>query len=102
MVEGFSFMGTKSIKVEVAYAKPQQQVLVNVVILEGETAQIAILNSGILQQFPEIDLTKNDIGIFSQPCKLSQRLLQGDRVEIYRPLLIDPKERRRLRANKSK
>ena len=85
-------------RVEVAFAKPGQQVILTLDLAEGATAKIAILQSGILQRFPEIDLEKNKIGIFSKPCKLDHILRQGDRVEIYRPLLADPKDARRTRA----
>ncbi|WGE14528.1 RnfH family protein [Pasteurella multocida] len=60
--------------------------------------QTAILQSGILQQFTEIDLRENKVGIFSRPAKLTDQLKDGDRIEIYRPLLADPKEIRRKRA----
>ena len=60
--------------------------------------QTAILQSGILQQFTEIDLRENKVGIYSRPAKLNDQLKDGDRIEIYRPLLADPKEIRRKRA----
>ena len=60
--------------------------------------QTAIVQSGILQQFNDIDLRTNKIGIFSLPVKLNDQLKEGDRIEIYRPLLADPKEIRRKRA----
>lgn len=89
------------IKVEVAYAKPEQQIIVNVEVAADATAEQAILASGILKQFPEIDLEQTEIGIFSKVCKLDHRLFPGDRVEIYRPLLLDPKEQRRQRASRN-
>ena len=85
-------------RIEVAYAKPEQQTLLSVELPEGSTAEAAILASGILDRYPEIDLQQHKIGIFGKLCKLDQRLKAGDRVEIYRPLLIDPKEARRNRA----
>ena len=60
--------------------------------------QTAILQSGILQQFTEIDLRENKVWIYSRPAKLTDQLKDGDRIEIYRPLLADPKEIRRKRA----
>ena len=60
--------------------------------------QTAILQSGILQQFTEIDLRENKVGIYSRPAKLTDQLKDGERIEIYRPLLADPKEIRRKRA----
>ena len=65
---------------------------------EGTMIQTAILQSGILQQFTEIDLRENKVGIYSRPAKLNDQLKDGDRIEIYRPLLADPKEIRRKRA----
>ncbi|CDF99947.1 Putative Protein RnfH [Avibacterium paragallinarum JF4211] len=65
---------------------------------QGTTVQTAILQSGILHQFNDIDLRENKIGIFSRPAKLTDVLENGDRIEIYRPLLADPKEIRRKRA----
>jgi putative ubiquitin-RnfH superfamily antitoxin RatB of RatAB toxin-antitoxin module len=88
------------VKVEVAYAKPEVQVIVPLELPEGATAEAAIRASGILVRFPEIDLAINKIGIFSKPCGLEQVLRPGDRVEIYRPLSADPKEARRSRALK--
>ena len=60
--------------------------------------QTAILQSDILQQFTEIDLRENKVGIYSRLAKLTDQLKDGDRIEIYRPLLADPKEIRRKRA----
>ena len=90
----------KQMLVEVAYATPEKQVLLSVMLEPGATAQQAIMQSGILVQFPEIDLATNKIGIFSQVCSLEQQVNAHDRVEIYRPLSNDPKDARRLRAKK--
>ena len=87
-------------RIEVAFAKPGQQVILTLDLAEGATAKMAIQQSGILQRFPEIDLEKSKIGIFSKLCKLDHVLRQGDRVEIYRPLQADPKDARRTRAAK--
>lgn len=89
------------IAVEVAYATPKKQLIVNVNVLPNSTVEDAILASNILAQFPEIDLQKNAVGIFSKRVKLTTRLKHKDRVEIYRPLVIDPMEARRLRAKKT-
>lgn len=86
------------ILVEVAYATPEKQLILKVHTEDGTTAEQAILKSGILNEFPEIDLQQSQIGIFSKPCKPDQELRYGDRVEIYRPLIADPKEVRRQRA----
>jgi putative ubiquitin-RnfH superfamily antitoxin RatB of RatAB toxin-antitoxin module len=86
------------ILIEVGYATVAEQVLIPLEVSVGTTAEQAIIDSQILQRFPEIDLTKTRIGIFSQCCALNTILKAGDRVEIYRPLLRDPKEARRHRA----
>lgn len=90
--------GAEPIKVEVAYARPDRQVIVPLSVPAGTTVEQAILDSGILEQFPEIDLGKNKVGIFGKLTRLGQTLREGDRVEIYRPLIADPKEIRRQRA----
>jgi putative ubiquitin-RnfH superfamily antitoxin RatB of RatAB toxin-antitoxin module len=88
------------ISVEVAYATPEQQVLANLKMQGGATVEQAIKASGLLNRFPEIDETDIKAGIFGSVCKLDQLLKQDDRVEIYRPLIHDPKEARRQRAAK--
>jgi len=90
------------IQVEVAYAQPDQQVIVAVRLSAGATVEDAIKQSGILRKFPEVDLTKNKVGIFSKIAKLDVVLRDKDRVEIYRPLIADPKEVRRKRAEEGK
>ena len=94
-------MDTDMIEVEVAYALPQEQSILAVRVPPGSTAKQAIEASGILQRYPQIDLETDRIGIFSKVCKLDRVLEAGDRVEIYRPLLIDPKEKRRRRAEQN-
>ncbi|PJG82255.1 RnfH family protein [Caviibacterium pharyngocola] len=86
------------INIEIAYAYPERYYLKNFQVEEGTMVQSAILQSGILQQFTDIDLRENKVGIFSRPVKLTDQLKDGDRIEIYRPLLADPKEIRRKRA----
>ena len=88
------------IAIEVAYANPEQQVIVALNLPEGATAGQAITASGLLNRFPEIDESDIKTGIFGSVCRLDQPLRQGDRVEIYRPLRHDPKEARRQRAAK--
>ncbi|WP_413721194.1 RnfH family protein [Sodalis sp. RH23] len=90
------------IRVEVVYALPERQYLRQLVLAAGSTLEQAIQASGLLAIRHDIDLDKNKVGIFSRPAKLSDRLNDGDRVEIYRPLLIDPKELRRQRAERTK
>ncbi|MGQ5524683.1 RnfH family protein [Chitinimonas sp. PSY-7] len=84
--------------IEVAYAEPAQQYLVTLELTEGSTVEDAILASGLLVRFPGIDLAVNKVGIFGRACPLSTVLREKDRVEIYRPLLADPKVVRRERV----
>lgn len=86
------------IQVEVAYARPDEQLIIPLEVEEGTTVAEAIEKSGILERFPEIDLEKNKIGIFGKLTRPAQALREKDRVEIYRPLKADPKETRRRRA----
>jgi putative ubiquitin-RnfH superfamily antitoxin RatB of RatAB toxin-antitoxin module len=90
------------ISVEVAYAKPELQVIIPLKVHRGATAEEAVRLSGIVERFPEIDLTVNKIGVFGKLGKADVALRPGDRVEIYRPLIADPKEVRRKRAEKGK
>ena len=89
-----------TITVEVAHARPERQLILVVEIDAGATLEQAIRASGMLEQFPDIDLAVNKVGIFGKLGKLGDTLLDGDRVEIYRPLIADPKEVRRKRALK--
>ncbi|WP_074012585.1 RnfH family protein [Candidatus Sodalis sp. SoCistrobi] len=90
------------IRVEVVYALPERQYLRQLVLEEGSTLEQAIRASGLLAMRQDIDLNVNKVGIFSRPAKLDDTLSDGDRVEIYRPLLIDPKELRRQRAERTR
>ncbi len=85
-------------RVEVAYARPERQRLVTVELAAGATARDAVYASGLAEEFPEIDPERAPLGVFGQACFGDAVLRAGDRVEIYRPLEIDPKEARRLRA----
>jgi putative ubiquitin-RnfH superfamily antitoxin RatB of RatAB toxin-antitoxin module len=89
-----------NIRVEVAYALPEKQYLQRHPG-EGATVEQAIIASGLLALRDDIDLAKNKVGIYSRPVKLHDEVHDGDRVEIYRPLIADPKELRRQRAEKS-
>ncbi|EML9218014.1 RnfH family protein [Citrobacter freundii] len=89
------------IVVEVAYALPEKQYLQRVTLQQDATVEEAIRASGLLELRTDIDLSKNKVGIYSRPVKLADVLQDGDRVEIYRPLIADPKELRRQRAEKS-
>lgn len=88
------------IPIEVAYASSVQSWLIPISVEEGSTIKQAIAISGILEQCPEINLEINKIGIFGNIATLDTLLRAGDRIEIYRPLILDPKEARRLRAEK--
>ena len=89
------------IAVEVAYALPQKQYLYRIALPAGSTVEQGIQASGILSVRTDIDLAKNKVGIYSRSVKLTDELQDGDRIEIYRPLIADPKELRRQRAEKS-
>jgi hypothetical protein len=78
-------------KIGIAYALPQRQVWFDVNVQDGATIQEVIERSGILKQFPEINLETQKVGIYSKLCKLDTVLADGDRVEIYRPITCDPK-----------
>jgi putative ubiquitin-RnfH superfamily antitoxin RatB of RatAB toxin-antitoxin module len=97
-----SMADEKTILVEVAYAKPEQQVIIPMRVRPGTTLIEAIKESGILAQFPEINIESGKFGIFSKISKPDTVLREKDRVEIYRPLIADPKESRRKRAEKKK
>ncbi len=87
-----------TITVEVAYAKPDEQLILKLEVAAGTTLQQAIDKSGILDRFPEIDPAGLKLGVFGKLKKPDQVLRDGDRVEIYRPLIADPKQVRKERA----
>ena len=93
-------MQNKYINIELVYALPHKQELLELEIDDSFSVEQAISQSGLLSQFPEIDLTVNKVGIFGKACKLTDSLREGDRIEIYRPLIADPKEARKKRALK--
>ena len=88
------------ILVEIAYALPEEQVIISIKVPTIFNVQQAIEKSGIQKKFPSIDLSKNKVGIFGKKTTLDQTLNDRDRIEIYRPLILDPKEMRRKRAAK--
>jgi putative ubiquitin-RnfH superfamily antitoxin RatB of RatAB toxin-antitoxin module len=88
--------------VEVAYATPGEQLILSLPAVPGLTVEQAIRRSGILERFPEIDLAANKVGIFGKLAALDTELAAGDRVEIYRPLIADPKAARKKRAAQGK
>ncbi len=94
--------------VEVAYALPTRQQLIELQVPKGTTAYEAVQQSGIIGQFPEIDIENAKMGIFGQALGTKglkppkEHVLEPmDRVEIYRPLIVDPKEVRKRRAEKA-
>ena len=87
-------------RVEVAYARPDRQRLVRVELAAGATARDAVRASRLEEEFPEIDIEQAPLGVFGRACSGETVLRSGDRVEIYRPLQIDPKEARRKRASR--
>ncbi len=95
-------MADAQMYVEVIYALPNKQELVGLRLPEGSTLQQALEASGLLEKYPEIDLKKNKFGVFSKLSKLDTVLRERDRVEIYRPLIADPKEVRKQRAAEGK
>ena len=95
-------MMPEEIMVEVAYAFPEEQVIISIKVPKIFNVQQAIEKSGIQKKFPSIDLSKNKVGIFGKKTTLDHVLKNRDRIEIYRPLILDPKEMRRKRAAKKK
>lgn len=93
---------SRILNTEVAYALPSRQSIIDVAIAEGATVQEVIEASRITQLYPDIDLKTCKVGIWSRTVKLSEAVKDGDRVEIYRPLIADPKEVRKRRAERAK
>jgi len=91
-----------SITIEVVYALPHEQTLLKKVVQAGTTVAEAVQVSGILQKYPQIDLATSKLGIFGKLVKPDTSLRDRDRIEIYRPLIADPKEVRRRRAEEGK
>jgi putative ubiquitin-RnfH superfamily antitoxin RatB of RatAB toxin-antitoxin module len=90
------------LSIEVCYALPDGQTLIPVELPEGATVQQALDASGILQRFPQIDLTQQKVGVFGKLKSLDTVLVDHDRVEIYRPLIVDPKAARQRRVEKTR
>ncbi len=88
------------LNIEVVYATPEQQTLVTLNLPHGATVEQALHASGLLTRFPDISASPLTVGIFAKVCDLQQLLKPSDRVEIYRPLVHDPKEARRQRAKR--
>jgi hypothetical protein len=90
------------IDVEVAYALPERQTLLRCNVPLGTTVEEAVQRSGILEHYPELDLSNSKLGIFAKVVPNNRVLREGNRVEIYRPLLADPKAVRQQRAEEGK
>jgi putative ubiquitin-RnfH superfamily antitoxin RatB of RatAB toxin-antitoxin module len=90
------------LSIEVCYALPNEQVLIPVELPEGATVQQALDASGIVQRCPQIDLAKQKVGVFGKLKPLDAVLADHDRVEIYRPLIVDPKAARQRRVEKTR
>ena len=88
----------QSVRIEVVLAMPGRQELVALEVASGSTLADAIAQSGLPEMFEGFELDPAKVGIFGQKASLEQVLRDGDRVEIYRPLIADPKEARRQRA----
>jgi putative ubiquitin-RnfH superfamily antitoxin RatB of RatAB toxin-antitoxin module len=93
---------SETIKVEVVYALPNEQTLLTQQVAAGATVTEAIQACGILEKYPQIDLATNKLGVFGKLVKADTVLRDRDRIEIYRPLIADPKEVRRKRAEEGK
>lgn len=91
-----------SIHIEVVYALPDRQELIRLKLPAGSSLQQAVEASGLLQRHPELDLAKSKFGIYGKLAKADALLREQDRVEIYRPLIADPKEVRKQRAAEGK
>lgn len=87
-----------TITVEVVYATPQQQVLLEIQVDAGSSVAEVLAASAISDRFPQEDLTSCDVGIWGHIVARDTRVQDGDRIELYRPLVIEPREARRLRA----
>lgn len=94
-----AFMGNVSLpKIEVAYATPESQTIVELNVEQGISVREAIEMSGLAKTYPGLTVAEGLVGIFSKKVPLDYILMEGDRVEIYRELILSPKEARRLRA----
>ena len=91
-----------TINVEVIYALPTEQHLITVKVPNDTEIRDAILQSKILEEYPDLQLDKLDVGIFGKKARLNQKVRERDRIEIYRPLIADPKEVRKRRAAEGK
>lgn len=94
--------GRPRIRVEVVYALRERQVLIALEMEAGSTVRQAVERSGILERFPRIELARDGVGVFGKIADLDAPVRDGDRVEIYRPLVADPKDARREKAKRTR
>jgi putative ubiquitin-RnfH superfamily antitoxin RatB of RatAB toxin-antitoxin module len=92
----------RPIVVEVAYALPHRQWLIELSVPPGTTCREVLLRSGLSRECPGLDVDRLAIGVFGEVCESTRIVEEGDRVEVYRPLLIDPREQRRNRVARQK
>ncbi|WP_057832175.1 RnfH family protein [Colwellia sp. TT2012] len=90
------------VTIEVVYGVPHKQKILTLVLAMGTTVEQAIIESGIIDLFPDIDLKVNKVGVWNRAVKLADLINDLDRIEVYRPLLADPKDVRKRRAEKAK
>ncbi|NQZ24734.1 MAG: RnfH family protein [Colwellia sp.] len=90
------------IAIEVVYGVPHKQKILTLLLAAGITVEQAVIESGIIDLFPEIDLTVNKVGVWNRAVKLTDTVNDLDRIEVYRPLIADPKDVRKRRAEKAK
>ncbi|MBQ4797914.1 RnfH family protein [Pseudoalteromonas sp. MMG006] len=90
------------INIEVVFALPTTATSLSIKVPEGTTAEQGVIQSGIIEKCPEIDPTALTLGVWNRTVKANYELKEGDRIEIYRPLIADPKDARRKRAEKAK
>lgn len=91
-----------TLHIQLCYALPDNAVLLELDIKQGSTLEEAIYQSGLLSQYPDIDLSTNKVGVYGKLKPLDTKARDGDRIEIYRPLRADPMESRRRAQHKTR
>lgn len=95
-------VAVEKISIEVVYGVPHKQKIITLLVEIGTTVEQAIIDSGVINLFPEINLEVNKVGVWNRAVKLSEIVNDLDRIEVYRPLIADPKDVRKRRAEKAK
>jgi len=95
-------VAVEKISIEVVYGVPHKQKIITLLVEIGTTVEQAIIDSGVINLFPEINLEVNKVGVWNRAVKLSGIVNDLDRIEVYRPLIADPKDVRKRRAEKAK